>query len=237
MKKYVAGQTKNRNSKLSQTLKFDEIRKELKGEIIAAINIKLEPALGLHILRKNAEEKENLQKTIGLKCYTFKSFIEENGVKWDISRRVGQIDSIEKVLLHRSDTDMTKVICFNNTDLTWDKAFYNLTGEVSDYDMKLLNIGQLISDSAIVSVEAVLTAVGDVVEKKVLKSLLVCYPILFMKKISGAKFIINLHKTSNGGEEIDRLLKEEESVATITKPAQTLNTSSASKAKKKQVQN
>ena len=83
--------------------------------------------------------------------------------------------------------------------------------------MKLLNIGQLISDSAIVSVEAILTTVGDVVEKKVfLKSLLVCYPILFLKKISGAEFIINLHQTSNGGEEIDRLLKEEESVATIT---------------------
>ena len=82
LKKYVAGQTKIRNSKFSQTLlKFDEIRKELKDQIIAAINIKLEPALGLHILRKNAEEKENLHKTIGLKCYTFKSFIEENGIK------------------------------------------------------------------------------------------------------------------------------------------------------------
>ena len=133
---------------------------------------------------------------------------------------------------------MAKVICFNNTDLTWNKAFYNLTGEVSDYHMKLFNIGQLISDSAIVSVEAVLTAVGDVVEKKIfLKSLLVCYPILFMKQISGAEFIINLHQTSNGGEEIDRLLKEKESGATITQPAQTLNTSSASKTKKKQVQN
>ena len=75
LKKYVAGQTNNRNSKLSQTLKFDEIRKELKDQIIAAINIKLEPALGLHILQINAEEKENLHKTIGLKCYTFKSFI------------------------------------------------------------------------------------------------------------------------------------------------------------------
>ena len=193
------------------------------------MNIKLEPALGLHIPRKNAEEKENLHKTIGLKCYTIKSFIEDNGIKRGLSRRVGQIDSIEKVKLHRSDTDMAKVICFNNTDLSWNKAFYNLTGEVSDYDMKLLNTGQLISHSAIVSLEAVLTAVGDVVEKKVfLKSLLVCYPILFMKKISGAEFIINLHQTSNGGEEIDRLLKEEESVATITQLAP-----SASKTKQK----
>ena len=40
LKKYVAGQTKNRNSKLSQTLKFDEIRKELKDQIIAAIIFK-----------------------------------------------------------------------------------------------------------------------------------------------------------------------------------------------------
>ena len=52
----------------------------------------------------------------------------------DLSRRVGKIDSIEKVKLHRSDTDMAKVICFNNTNLTWNKAFYNLTGEVSDYE-------------------------------------------------------------------------------------------------------
>ena len=77
LKKYVAGQTNNRNSKLSQTLNFYEIRKELKDQIIAAVNIKLEPALGLHILQINAEEKENLHKTIGLKCYTFKSSIEE----------------------------------------------------------------------------------------------------------------------------------------------------------------
>ena len=112
-------------------LKFYEIRKELNDQIITSINIKLEPALGLHILRKNAEEKENLHKKIGLKCYTFKSFIEENSIKQNLSRRVNQIDSIEKVKLHRSDTDMVKVICFNNTDLTWNKAFYNLTGEVA----------------------------------------------------------------------------------------------------------
>ena len=54
----------------------------------------------------------------------------------------GQIDSIEKVKLHRSDKDMAKLICFKYTDLTWNKAFYNLTGDVNGYDMKLLNTGQ-----------------------------------------------------------------------------------------------
>ena len=50
-----------------------------------------------------------------------------------------------------------------------------------------------------------------------------------MKQNSEAEFIINLHQTTNGGEEIGRLLKEEGSIATIAQPAQTLNTSSASK--------
>ena len=106
---------------------------------------------------------------------------------------------IEKVKLHWSDTDMANVICFNHTDLSWNKAFYNLTGEVTDYDIKFLNIGQLISDSAIVSVDAVLRAVGDAVEKKVfLKSLLVCKRRVLLRLHSLLKHLIpRQHRKQN----------------------------------------
>ena len=50
-----------------------------------------------------------------------------------------------------------------------------------------------------------------------------------MKNISEAEFILNLHQTSNGGEEIDGLLIEEEVLLRLL--CLTIDTSSASKTK------
>ena len=48
------------------------------------------------------------------------------------------------------------------------------------------------------------------IKSRNLKSILVAYPIMLLKKLNGDEFVINLYQTSNGGEESSERFQGEE---------------------------
>ena len=217
---YEEGKQRGKETELSKTLsEIKNKRNELKVQILEALSVKIDPVLGLSILKANAERKELLLKEIAINCLSFKSMINDKGVKRSLQRRVAQINKINDV---RSVSEKTILICKNNSKLTWDEAFSNLVGEVNSYDMDIYNVGILIQNSAIIHVKDHLSKIKNSSKetKKFIHSLLTAFPLLYLKNAKGEEFIVNLHQTSNDGDELSKLIYEsDEQNAPSTKSA------------------
>ena len=130
LKKYSSLQKHNKVTEFSKNvIHFDKIREDIGCKIINAINIKIESFHDIAVLRKNAEEKEKLFKTISLFCQQFVSFIDTSSFSRNLVHRVQQMESIVKSSMHRSNFEAEKIICFNDTTLTWPEAFKKLCGD------------------------------------------------------------------------------------------------------------
>ena len=200
LSKYEGSKKKSRNSKLSETISslYKQLE-DIKVTIISALETKTDAALGYRILSKNAEKKESLFKDIALKCQILKSFICENGIRRSLNRRVNQMDTVQ------SEISAGKMLCFNDTNLTWHEAFANLTSDVNCYDMDVYNIGMMMKDSAAVEVSLLLSQARNA-KKDLLKRLLMTFPLLLLMKKNAEKYVINLHQTSNNCTEVNELL-------------------------------
>ena len=175
---YEKGKQKGRESTLSKTLsEIYNKRNELKTLILEAIDINIDLVLGLGILKANAERKELLFKAIS--CLSFKSFINDKDIKRSLQRRVSQIEKKKSP----SVSENTVLVCKNNSKLTWEEAFSNLTGDVNSYDMDVYNN----VNSAILQVKEHLSEVKTSSKemKKFIWLLLDAFPLMYLKNIKG----------------------------------------------------
>ena len=95
------------------------------------MQIKIEPALGLGVLQRNALAKQELIKEIAVECTKIATFIKEEKLNENLNRRCQQIDKRDFRLLHRdSNFEKAKVFCYNGSSLSWEKSLemlpYNL---------------------------------------------------------------------------------------------------------------
>ena len=180
------------------------MREDIGKKILDAVNIKIEPVLGLAILAKNAEDKDNLFKTISLKCQQMVSFMSSTSFERNLNRRVSQMNEI-----HRSNIECAKVICFNNGSLTWEVAFRKLSGDFHKFSAQLMNVGLLLEESTIVDVKEIMQYT-EVSKKTFMMELLIAFPLLYTKTVGGTDYIVNLHQTSSGCKDIDDLLKSDD---------------------------
>lgn len=218
LKKYTSNKKRSKNTKFSETLsslykKLDEI----KDDIISALDIKTDASLGYHIMSKNADQKELLFKNVSVKCQALKSFLSVSKIRTSLARRVKQMST------SRSDLSPGKILCYNDTSLTWHEAFANLISDMNAYDMNVYNIGMLMKDSAAVEVKLLLSQVRNV-RKDFLKQILMTFPLLLLMKTTGEMFVINFHQISNNCSEIDALMEtkdkkqvDENSCTAVTK--------------------
>ena len=206
---YEKGKQKRRESTLSKTLsEIYNKRNELKTLILEALDINIDPVLGLGILKANAERKELLFKDIAISCLSFKSFINDKDIKRSLQRRVSQIEKKKSP----SVSENTVLVCKNNSKLTWEEAFSNLTGDVNSYDMDVYNTGILLQNSAILQVKEHLSEVKTSSKemKKFIWLLLDAFPLMYLTNIKGEEYIVNHHQTSNDGNELSELIYRNE---------------------------
>ena len=250
LKKYEEGQSWTKQSGLSTKIRaindtLDEVRR--KFQEVSAIDVS--PRMGVTLLARNVEiNKDFLMTTVKVLCQ-LQSLVTDRKVINGLTRRISQQqDILNKRFHHRQDEEMPELHCKNNGTLTWEEAFLSLLElQNSGYQgykksVKMLSIDQAISlgmllrDTAIVSLEELRYYLpqsfshGKEVPFSVVNQLLICYPLLLVKK-QKSHFLVNMHQMDFECEDLERLFSYD--IRTKTEADESVLTAGEEKEKQK----